>query len=485
MDPEQRLANARRGPAGKAGERKRDMTTSITFHGATDTVTGSRHLLETEGKRILVDCGLFQGPRAIRERNWQPFPVPPASLDSVVLTHAHLDHTGYLPRLVKHGYRGAIHCTPATRDLLHVMLMDSAKLQVEEAEYANRKKVSRHDPALPLYDVKDVERCLPLLEVHSYREAFEPVPGIRFHYQPAGHILGSGLTFAETEVGTVLFSGDLGRYNQTIIPDPTPVSRADYLLIESTYGNRDHQQVDVNAELARLVSRAAQERSFILVPSFAVGRTQELLYLLNRLWESGQAPNIPVYVDSPMAVSIIPIFLRYPDEHDVDMAELMNAHTCPLEGPNVRYVHSRDQSKALNDAAGPGMIIAGSGMANGGRIRHHLLNRVSDPTTTVLFVGYQGEGTPGRALLEGAQVYRGFGWEVPVRARMERLDALSAHADRTEMLHWLGHFTEPPRRTFLVHGEPVARQALQAKILAEKPGWNVHRPDLHERVELT
>jgi metallo-beta-lactamase family protein len=459
------------------------MTTSITFHGAADTVTGSRHLLKTANKRILVDCGLFQGPRAIRERNWHQFPVPPDTLDAIVLTHAHIDHIGYLPRLVKHGFRRKIYCTPATRDLMHVMLMDSARLQEEEAEYSNRRRHSRHDPALPLYEVVDVERTLPLLEAVPYREAFEPVRGVRFHYEPAGHILGSAFAFAETEVGTILFSGDLGRYDQSIIHDPTPVSRADYLLVESTYGDRDHQNVDVNQELARLVNRAAQERSYILVPSFAVGRTQELLYLLNRLWDAGKAPRIPVYVDSPMAVSIIPIFLRYPEEHDVDMAELMDAQNSPLEGPNVRYVHSRDQSKALNDAAGPGIIIAGSGMANGGRIRHHLLNRVSDPKTTVLFVGYQGEGTPGRALLEGAETYRAFGWEVPVSARIERLDALSAHADRGEILRWLRGFDEPPRRTFLVHGEPVARQALQAKILAEL-GWNVHRPDLHEEAEL-
>jgi metallo-beta-lactamase family protein len=242
--------------------------------------------------------------------------------------------------------------------------------------------------------------------------------------------------------------------------------------------------VDVPTELARLVNRAAQEGSFILVPSFAVGRTQELLYLLNRLWTAGRAPRIPVFVDSPMAVSIIPIFLRYPEEHDVDMAELMDAERCPLEGPNVRYIHSRDQSKALNDASGPGIILAGSGMANGGRIRHHLLNRVSDPKTTVLFVGFQGEGTPGRALLEGAEMFRAFGWEVPVRARIERLDALSAHADRGEMLRWLRGFEAAPRRTFLVHGEPAARQALQAKILAEL-GWNVHRPDLHEEVDIS
>lgn len=465
------------------GENCPPMSTSLTFHGAADTVTGSRHFLQTAGQRVLVDCGLFQGPHEIRQRNWQPFPERPDSIDAVVLTHAHIDHTGYLPRLVKQGFRRSIYCTPATRDLLHVMLMDSARLQMEEAEYHNKRKSSRHTPALPLYDEEDVQRTLRLLHAVDYQEAFEPVPGVRFHYEPAGHILGSAFAFAQTEVGTILFSGDLGRYNQSIIPDPTPVSRADYLLIESTYGNRDHAQVDVSGTLERLIRRAVTENGFILIPSFAVGRTQEVLYLLNRLWNSGSVPRIPVWVDSPMAVSIIPLFVRYPKEHDLEMSQLVDAEHNPLEGPNVKFVHSRDESKALNKVNGPGIIIAGSGMANGGRIRHHLLNRISDPTTTVLFVGYQGEGTPGRAIQQGAERFRAFGWEVPIRAHIERIDALSAHADRNEMLRWLGQFQEAPRRTFLVHGEPEARQALQAKILAEL-GWDVYRPDLHERVDL-
>jgi metallo-beta-lactamase family protein len=459
------------------------VSTSITFHGATDTVTGSRHLLETDGKRILVDCGLFQGPREIRQRNWARFPETPETIDAVVLTHAHLDHTGYLPRLVKEGYRGPIYCTPATRDLLGVMLMDSARLQVEEAEYASRKTYSRHHPALPLYDEEDARRCLKLLEGVSYREQFEPVAGVPFRFVPAGHILGSAFAFADTDAGTVLFSGDLGRYNQSIIHDPTPVDHADYLLVESTYGDRDHQNVDVSAALERIVKRTIEERGFVLVPSFAVGRTQEVLYLLHELRAAGRIPAIPVFVDSPMATSVVPFFVQHTEEHDLEMAALLDADRCPFEGSNVKFVHSRDESKALNDHPGPGIIIAGSGMATGGRIRHHLLNRITRPNTTVLFVGYQGEGTPGRALLQGVANYRAFGWEVPVRARIERLDALSAHADRGEILRWLGDFQTPPRRTFLVHGETDARRALNAKIQAEL-GWNVYSPSLHERVEL-
>lgn len=459
------------------------MSTSITFHGAADTVTGSRHLLETGGRRILIDCGLFQGPREIRERNWQRFPVDPHSLDAVVLTHAHLDHTGFLPRLVRDGYQGTIYCTPATRDLLGVMLLDSARLQEEEAEFRNRKGRSRYRPALPLYTAEDVQRCLKQLQGIGYHEAFEPAPGLPFHFERAGHILGSAFVFAQTEVGTLLFSGDLGRYDQMIIRDPTPVSRADYLLVESTYGDRDHPQVDVPAALERIVKRAVEERGFILIPSFAIGRTQEVLYLLNRLQAEGRIPALPIYVDSPMATSVVPFFVSHREEHDLEMEALMDAARCPFEGPNLRYVHSREESKALNDVDGPGIIIAGSGMANGGRIKHHLLNRVSRPNTTVLFVGYQAAGTPGRALVDGAETFRAYGWEVPVRARLERLDALSAHADRGEILRWLGGFTEPPKRTFLVHGEPAARQALQAR-LQTRLGWNVYRPDMHERVEL-
>lgn len=459
------------------------MSVSITFHGATDTVTGSRHLLDTGVSRVLFDCGLFQGPRAIRERNWQPFPEPPGSLDAIVLTHAHLDHTGYLPRLVKEGYRGPVYCTPATQDLLAIMLADAAHLQEEEAEHANRHRWSRHAPALPLYDREDARRCLELLEPRGYAEAFEPAAGVRVHFERAGHILGSAFAFAETEAGLVLFSGDLGRYGQAIIPDPTRVSRADYLLVESTYGDRDHQDVDVLAELERIVRQAVERKGFVLIPSFAIGRAQEVLYLLSTLWSASRIPRLPVYVDSPMAVSAVPLFVNHTEEHDLEMTALLDAERCPFEGPNVRFVQTRDQSKALNDEPGPGIIIAGSGMCNGGRIRHHLLKRVDSPNTTVLFVGYQGEGTPGRALLEGAKTFRAYGWEVPVRARMQRLDALSAHADRGEIMRWLDGFAAPPRRTFLVHGEPAARRALEARIVADL-GWNVSRPDLHERVEL-
>jgi metallo-beta-lactamase family protein len=458
-------------------------STSITFHGAADTVTGSRHLLETAGKKVLVDCGLFQGRRDIRERNWQPFPVRPRELDAVVLTHAHLDHSGYLPRLRREGYDGPVYCTPATKDLLAIMLMDSARLQEEDAEHANRHKWSRHDPALPLYDQEDVRRFLPQLEAVTYSQTFEPVEGVRCHYERAGHILGSGFVFAECEAGLVLFSGDLGRYGQTIIPDPTPVSRADYLLVESTYGDRDHQDVDVPQVLEKVVRRAVEQKGFVLVPSFAIGRTQELLYLLNDLTGQGRIPRVPVYIDSPMAISALPLFASHTEDHDLEMGALMDAHHSPFEGENVRYMQTRDDSKSLNDREGPGIIIAGSGMANGGRIRHHMLNKISDRRTQVLFVGYQGEGTPGRAVLEGAETFRAFGWEVPIRAHLERLDALSAHADRGEILRWLGGFREAPKRTFIVHGEPVPRQALQAKILAEL-GWDAYRPDYHERVDL-
>lgn len=455
--------------------------TQITFHGATDTVTGSRHLLGWGGARVLFDCGLFQGPRAIRERNWQPFPAPPAQLDAVVLTHAHLDHSGYLPRLVKEGFGGRIWCTRATADLLDLMLKDSARLQEEEASYANRKGWSRHKPALPLYTVEDAEAALELLEPVPYETEFTPAEGLAVRFVRAGHILGSAFAMARTPAGTVCFGGDLGRYDQSIIPDPSPVPRADWLLLESTYGNRDHQDVDVDAELVRIAGRVCQTQGWILIPSFAIGRAQEVLYLLDRLWAARRLPRIPVYLDSPMAVSAVPFFERHREDHDLEMGRLMDQECSPFCNPNLHFVRTPEESKKLNGMPGPGIIIAGSGMANGGRIRHHLLNKVSDPGNTVLFVGYQAEGTPGRALLEGAERFRAFGWEVPVGARLERLDALSAHADRGEILRWLAGFEVPPRTTYLVHGEPEAREALEV-LIRERLGWQVHRPGLHETV---
>ncbi len=459
------------------------MAVGITFYGATDTVTGSRHLLRAGDHQVLVDCGLFQGPREIKERNWRPFPVPVHDINSIVLTHAHLDHTGFLPRLVKDGYRGPVHCTAATKNLLGIMLRDSARLQVEEAEHANRHRWSRHTPAAPLYDEEDVERCLKYLEPHSYGEAFDPVPTTRMHFLRAGHILGSAFAMTETEAGSVLFGGDLGRYGQRIIPDPTPVAKADYLLLESTYGDRDHEDVDVLSALEGVVRHAIANRGWVLIPSFAIGRTQEVLYLLHELREAGRIPSLPIYIDSPMATSAIPLFAQHTEDHDFEMTALMDSNRCPFEGPGVRYTHSREESKAINDHEGPGVIIAGSGMANGGRIRHHLLNRISDGRNTVLFVGYQGVGTPGRAILDGVENFRAFGWEVPIRARIVKIDALSAHADRGEIMRWLADFQAPPRRTFLVHGEPEARSALQAKITAEL-NWTVTCPAMGDNYRL-
>jgi metallo-beta-lactamase family protein len=403
-----------------------------------------------------------------------------------VLTHAHLDHTGYLPRLVKQGYNGPIYCTPATVELLHLMLLDSARLQMEEAEHANKHKWSRHKPALPLYDEQDAQRALALLEDRPYETEFSPLthePDVKVRYVRAGHILGSAYAMTQTPAGLICFGGDLGRYEQSIIPDPTPVPHADYLLVESTYGNRDHQKVDVDGALERIVLRAASNKGWVMIPSFAIGRAQEVMYLLRELREAGRIPHVPVYLDSPMASSAVPIFCRHTEDHDLEMAALMNKATCPLEDSGVHFVQTRDDSKRLNETDGPGIIIAGSGMANGGRIRHHLVNKISDPRNTVLFVGYQAEGTPGRALVSGVATFRAFGWEVPVKAKIEQLDALSAHADRGEIMRWLGGFEAPPKRTFLVHGEPDARVALQKKIQAEL-GWNVHRPDWNERVEL-
>lgn len=454
------------------------MRCTLTFHGACDTVTGSRHLLTSGDRRLLVDCGLFQGIREVRERNWQRFPVAPRELDAVVLTHAHLDHSGYLPRLVAQGYAGPIYATAGTVALLRLLLPDSARLQEEEADHANRHGWSRHRPALPLYNQEEAQRALRQLEPLPYEADFHPLPELCTRFVRAGHILGSAFVLAHTDRGLVCFGGDLGRYGQSIIPDPTPVARADYLLLESTYGDRDHAAVDVAGELRRIVERAVRQRGWVLIPAFAIGRAQEVLYLLRKLMLAGELPGIPVYLDSPMAASAVPLFCQHAEDHDLEMQELMDAGTCPLEWSGVHYVQTREDSRRLNGAPGPGIIIAGSGMANGGRIRHHLLDKLPDARTTVLFVGYQAVGTPGRALLDGAAEFRAYGWEVPVRARVERVDGLSAHADRGEILRWLAGFESPPTRTFLVHGEAAARAALAARIRSQlhwevsEPAWN-------------
>lgn len=447
---------------------------SIGFYGAAETVTGSRHLITVNHKRILVDCGMFQGDRQLRQRNWEPFPIPPHELDAVIVTHAHLDHIGLLPRLVAQGYSGPIYATHATIGLARISLPDSARLQEEDARRAN-KHGSKHRPALPLYTEQDVYPCLRLMRSLKYEVAHELPGGASFRFLPAGHILGSA--FAEISLPDgqrLLMSGDLGRFNSPIIRDPTIVKQADYLVVESTYGDRLHSTEGALGKLEAILADAWRDGSVLLVPSFAIGRTQELLYFIRKLEDEKRMPRIPVYIDSPMAVSVTELYRLAKEEQDEDMLISVDEGRSQLEPEGVRYTHDVQESKALNAQGGPVMIIAGSGMANGGRIVHHLLHHLPEPNTIVLFTGYQAQGTLGRQLLEKAPEVRIMGQEILVRARIERLNSLSAHADQGEILSWLDGFDSPPKQTFIVHGEPPAQAALQAKI--RERGWNVAIP---------
>lgn len=460
------------------------MAQSITFHGAARTVTGSKHLIEANGKKILVDCGLFQGSRELSQLNWMDFAFDPAELDAVVITHAHMDHIGMLPKLARDGYKGPIYATAATIALAKISLPDGGRIQEEDARYANKHNTSRHKPALPLYTENDAYAVLKQFVRAPYME-MQPLPGgMTYRFIPAGHILGSAFAEMYFENGErILMSGDLGRYGQEVIKDPTPMDFAEYLVIESTYGDRLHEKEDTLARLESVFNHAFQTGSVVLVPSFAIGRTQELLYSIHRLQDQGRIQRIPIFVDSPMAVSTTDVYARAKEEFDDEMeAEMQMGHT-PLEPENLTFVRDREQSKQLNSMRGPMVIIAGSGMCNGGRIVHHLLHRISDPSTTVLFTGYQAEGTLGRRILEGEPVVRIQGQEVNVRASVEKLNALSAHCDQGEMMHWLSFFKTPPKQTFIVHGEPGVQEVLAEKIHAEL-GWNVSIPEPHETFQL-
>jgi len=447
---------------------------SVSFLGAAGTVTGSKHVIATGQRKVLLDCGLFQGLKQLRERNWQPPPVDTATLDAVVLSHAHIDHSGYLPALVRHGYDGPVYCTPATADLLAVLLPDSAYLQEEQAAHATHHRYSRHEPPLPLYTMADAHAALRLLEPRPYHEPFAVAEGIQATYRYAGHILGSASVTVDLDTGrdlTLAFSGDLGRWDRPILHDPEPIPAADILLVESTYGNRHHPDNPAEA-LARIVRQTADRGGALIVPAFAVGRTQELLWLLRTLEESGDIPILPVYTDSPMAIRVTDIYRTRTEEHDLEMVQLIDDGASPLYTTQFQFARTPEESKRLNHVRGPVIIISASGMATGGRILHHLHQRLSDQRTTVLLVGYQAAGTRGRALQDGAAHLRMFGQSVAVRARIETLDGLSAHADQSEILRWLGAFERPPASTYLVHGEPAAADAL-ADAIRTRLRWDV------------
>jgi metallo-beta-lactamase family protein len=444
----------------------------IQFLGAAGTVTGSKHLVTANGSRILLDCGLFQGLKPLRMRNWAAPPVTPSEVDAVVLSHAHLDHSGYLPLLVRLGFEGPIYCTAATCDLLGILLRDSAYLQEEQAAHANRFRYSKHKPALPLYTMEDVERTLPLLQTRQYRESFAVADGVSATYRCAGHILGSATV--ELKIGgrsdrKIVYSGDLGRWGRPILKDPAPVLEADVLVVESTYGDRIHAP-DPDSDLARVIREAAERGAALIVPAFAVGRSQELLWRIRELEVENRIPVIPVYMDSPMAIDVTDIYRRHPEEHDFEMALLMSQDRRPLCPRLFKTARTALESKALNDVTGPMILISASGMATGGRVLHHLKRRLPDRRTTVLLCGFQAAGTRGRSLQEGARQVRIHGQQVAVHARVETLHGLSAHADCQELLTWMAQFERPPRRTYAVHGEPAAAQSL-VDAIDEHLGW--------------
>jgi metallo-beta-lactamase family protein len=462
---------------------------TLQFLGATGTVTGSKYLIEHEGFRMLVDCGLFQGLKELRLRNWNPPPFEPKSLGLILLTHAHLDHSGYLPVVYRAGYEGTTLTTPASRDLCGIILPDSGHLQEEDARFANRKGYAKHKPALPLYTQDDARRMLPKIDVVDFDAPREVHPGITVTFRAAGHIIGASMIevrLASTagKGKTILFSGDLGRPAQPILPDPEPLTPCDHLLLESTYGNRDHPKEDPQARLGAIVNETIRAGGTLLIPAFAVGRTQHVMYLLRRLRAEGTIPeDVPIWVDSPMAISANMILVRHPEAQDDEMRydEARGADVLGMK--NVHFATTIEQSKALNNIVYPAIIISASGMAEGGRILHHLAYKVSDHRTTVLFVGFQAAGTRGRALQDGRPVLKMFGREIPVKARVETLDGLSAHADRGEIIAWLQAGGVRPGRVHLVHGEPDARDALAARV-REGLKLDVHCPDYLEKVEL-
>ena len=453
---------------------------SLTFLGATGTVTGSRFLLKTAHKQYLIDCGLFQGLKELRLRNWEPFPISPENIEAVILTHAHIDHTGYLPRLVHYGFKGTIYATTATTDLCQILLPDSAHLQEEDAEYANKKHFSKHSPALPLYTTEDALQALELFKPIAYGSRLQLDDGVSLTFQDAGHILGSSFIDLrlpiDGEERRLLFSGDLGRPNQPILRDPHTVFGADYLIVESTYGDRLHGNEDPKEVMARIINESIRRGGVLLIPSFAVGRTQELIYTIRELEEANRIPHLPIYMDSPLAIKATKIFSKNKQDFDLKSKTLELKGKNVLETAKLHFAQTQEESKAINKIKSNAIIISASGMATGGRILHHLFNRLPDPKNTVLFIGYQAVGTRGRTILDGAESVKIHGQYVPIRAHIEGTSCFSAHADYHEILAWLSNFNSGPRKVFIVHGEPEPARSLSDKINRHF-GWSTELPE--------
>ena len=449
----------------------------LTFLGAAGTVTGSRHLVESNGRRLLVDCGMFQGLRELRELNWQDFPVAPSTIDAVVLTHAHLDHSGYLPRLVRHGFAGPIYATGATLDVARLILLDSAHLQEKDADFANRHGFSRHKPALPLYSTADAERALSQFRTVNFHNELQFGEDTSLLFRRAGHILGAATATLRVDGRTIVFSGDLGRFGDSIMVDPEPVDHADVLVIESTYGDRIHPELDAGAMLKEVIDRTVRRGGTVVIPAFAIGRTQSLLYELWLLKEAGELDLVPIYVDSPMAIDATGLMTDHMDDHRLQPL------VCREAFGMATYVRDSDGSKRLSASRMPKVIVSASGMATGGRVLHHIKAFGPDPRNTILFAGFQAAGTRGRAMADGVREVKIHGDWIEIRADVADLTMLSAHADSNELLRWVRGFKSPPKKTFVVHGEPASSAALRDRIEAE-PGWSCTVPRLGESFAL-
>ena len=461
---------------------------TLSFWGAAGTVTGSRYLIETDRTRVLIDCGLFQGGRELRDRNWQDPPFNASALNAVLLTHAHIDHTGYLPRLVRHGFRGPIYCSSGTASLLRILLPDSARLQEEEADYRNRHKITKHTPALPLYTEEDAREALKLVQVVPNDGTSTTItPDITAEFRIAGHILGSSHVLVTINGGgesrRVLFSGDLGKYSQPIIRDPATPPACDYLLIESTYGDRLHDPEEPKIALERIINDAAQHGGAILIPAFAVGRAQEIVYLIRELEDEKRIPVLPVCVDSPMAASATRAYAGDKDEQDEEYALALKTTPTPMQTHSMLACSTRDESKRINKMEGGRIIISASGMMNGGRVLHHALRLLPDENATVVFVGYQAGGTLGRRVFDGEKQVKVLGQWIPVRCKIAKIGGFSAHADWKEVVKWLEGLPQPPKRVFVTHGETGSAEAMGSHI-RERFGWEIEVPQYGETFSL-
>ncbi|RME88416.1 MAG: MBL fold metallo-hydrolase [Candidatus Hydrogenedentota bacterium] len=447
--------------------KKKDL--NIRFLGAAGTVTGSKTLLSSENKHVLIDCGMFQGLKPLRELNWAKFPFPPHKINEIIITHAHLDHVGYLPVLVKHGFSGPIHCTFPTKDLTEIILMDSAKIQEEDAERANKFHYAKHRPAKPLYSCEDVKKVLPLLVPHELNEWVIVNNFIKFRYRNAGHILGSATVDVQFDHRRLVFSGDLGRKKSLLLDPPTYYHHADYVVVESTYGNRKHPKTNPFLFFKREINETIRRKGIVLIPSFALERTQEILHILALLRENKEIPHVPVYLDSPMGIDVTDVFKKYPEWHHLSNNDIARIHN------NVKMIEKpSDSEKIINDDE-PKIVIAGSGMIEGGRILAYLKKYITDSKSKLILVGFQAEGTRGRALLEHAREIKFYGEYYPVKIKVRHINSMSAHADYTEIMNWLKHLKKPPKTVFINHGELPAAHALRVRI-ETKLGWNTQVP---------